>query len=72
MVGLAKGCPICRHKFDRSAHQVCIDHCHSTGTIRGVLCKSCNTAEGLLGSVENAERLYKYMLKNELFYQRPN
>lgn len=27
----------------------CIDHCHSSGKIRGVLCRTCNSAIGALG-----------------------
>ncbi|WP_432077860.1 endonuclease domain-containing protein [Streptomyces sp. YPW6] len=39
----AGACAMC------SAHpaRLLVDHCHRTGLIRGLLCTSCNTAEGL-------------------------
>lgn len=33
----------------RDALRACLDHCHETGNVRGVLCANCNTAIGLLG-----------------------
>jgi hypothetical protein len=38
-------CAICRRPSKR---QLCVDHCHSTGKIRGLLCRWCNIALGCL------------------------
>lgn len=34
----------------------CIDHCHTTGDIRGVLCRKCNAAIGALGDTTSSVR----------------
>lgn len=40
-------CALCRIKLDLvDARDVCLDHCHVTGNIRGVLCRNCNGCEG--------------------------
>lgn len=42
-----------------------VDHDHGTGAVRGLLCRRCNIALGMLGdSVEGLERAVRY-LKNE-------
>ena len=45
-------CDLCRVKLswepDGDGEQPCIDHCHETGKIRGVLCNSCNLLEGMV------------------------
>jgi Recombination endonuclease VII len=38
-------CAICRK---RSKGRLCVDHCHLTGTVRGLLCSACNVALGYL------------------------
>lgn len=46
-------CAICGVSFliKKSA----VDHCHTTGKVRGMLCRPCNSAIGLLG--ENTRTL---------------
>jgi hypothetical protein len=39
----AGACAMC----SASGGRLLIDHCHRTGLVRGLLCTSCNTAEGM-------------------------
>lgn len=32
-----------------SSENLCVDHCHKTQVVRGLLCRNCNTAIGMLG-----------------------
>ncbi len=46
-----ENCQICNVELTKK----CIDHCHTTNKVRGVLCNNCNTALGLVG--DNAQIL---------------
>lgn len=43
-------CAICKREetrmFNGKVTRLCIDHCHSNGKVRGLLCHDCNTAIG--------------------------
>ena len=52
-------CAICKQPESRKINgrvtRLCLDHCHKTEVVRGLLCYSCNSALGHFG--DNPERL---------------
>lgn len=41
-------CGICKRRiYSKRYKNLAVDHCHSTGRIRGLLCNNCNTGLGL-------------------------
>lgn len=60
-----KNCQCCSRKI--SSSEVCIDHCHISGTIRGVLCSTCNLSIGGLGdTMEGVQKALNY-LKTDIY-----
>ncbi len=52
LVAQSMACPICQRTLvDQPKHpqEPVVDHCHSTGEVRGILCRTCNMGLGLLG-----------------------
>ena len=57
-------CAICRRAPDVSK-KLSIDHCHLTGTIRGLLCSRCNTAIGLVeDNIKTLESAAAYLTRH--------
>ena len=51
------GCAVCGATKSLGRDTLNVDHCHTTGKIRGILCSECNMALGLLG--DDPERIRK-------------
>lgn len=57
-------------KGTRDTH---VDHDHTTGVVRGLLCFSCNKALGMLGDNETAmRRAVAYMRGEPMFMPKPS
>ncbi len=48
-------CAICQLPPTDKIGRLCVDHCHDTGFVRGLLCRKCNTGIGQFG--DNPDRL---------------
>lgn len=54
-------CAVCNQEFIKTPH---VDHCHTTGRIRGLLCQSCNTT---LGKYEKYKQQFDTYLNEGAF-----
>ena len=55
-------CAICGIEAEDYGKRFCIDHCHTSGTVRGLLCMHCNTALGhFRDSTESLRRAVHYL-----------
>ena len=53
-------CKIC--KSDGGGRSLHVDHCHTTGKVRGLLCSNCNTGLGLFkDNVDLLKKAIKYL-----------
>jgi hypothetical protein len=56
-------CAICKNDL-KDTHDVCVDHNHITGSIRGILCRKCNLGIGhLQDSIDILKSAVKYLKK---------
>ena len=57
-------CAICKEPPKKQ--RLCVDHCHTTGKIRGLLCKSCNAGLGQFQDKEsNCIEAFNYLRRTK-------
>lgn len=65
LVEQAGRCPVCERALNPHAKHndtACIDHCHTTGRARAILCANCNAVLGLIReAAATADRLRDYI-----------
>lgn len=55
-------CKICKRHESELSKALCVDHCHITGKVRGLLCLTCNTGLGSFrDSIEGLEAAIYYL-----------
>ena len=59
-------CPICTTDLVPFGFDTCVDHCHDTDKVRGLLCRQCNAGIGSLREdLDNLERAKDYLIKHK-------
>lgn len=59
-------CACCETRTPGGTGGFAVDHCHTTGKIRGLLCSNCNAGIGKLGDgVEGVARALAYLQRSE-------
>ena len=58
-------CAICNNQL-KTTHDVCVDHCHITNKVRGILCRKCNLGIGHFNdSLDSLKSALKYLKKHQ-------
>lgn len=69
--GQNNSCQICNINRDKLDKPLYVDHCHSTGVIRGLLCHACNIALGMFkDDIVLMERAIKYISSGKESYEK--
>jgi hypothetical protein len=56
-------CAICKLDLE-TTHNICVDHCHKTNKVRGILCRKCNLGIGHLNdSIDILKAAQAYLKK---------
>jgi len=64
-------CKICKVDASEFTRKLAVDHCHTTGEVRGLLCPSCNVGLGhFRDDIELLEDAIDYV-KNSKFFKMP-
>lgn len=59
-------CQVCGISEEDNNKRLAVDHCHSTGKVRGLLCGKCNTALGQLDDdLDKISALYSYLKERQ-------
>lgn len=59
-------CDICGKETDHRYNKLCVDHSHTTGKVRGLLCFSCNTVLGnAKDNIQTLQNAISYLEKNQ-------
>ena len=62
-----KICKYCEQSFIDDYRDKCIDHCHVSGRVRGLICQRCNRALGYFGdTLEGISKVKLYLSRSFL------